>query len=116
MTRRHSDIPIHLALIVIAALTVLPFVFVLNNSLRRTSEQYHSFFGAPEAVTNLLRFTWFRLTGQTDRIELRIMPEAKDAKPLRLRAGDLPLTRLTYGKAVRKCWRELTRGFVYAWQ
>ena len=83
MTRRRSDIPIHLALIVIAALTLLPFLFVVNNSLRRTSEQYHSFFGAPEAVTNLLRFTWFRLSGQTDRIELRIMPEAKEGKPLR---------------------------------
>ena len=116
MRRRRSDIPIHLALIVIAALTLLPFLFVVNNSLRRTSEQYHSFFGAPEAVTNLLRFTWFRLSGQTDRIELRIMPEAKEGKPLMVRAADVPLTKLGYGEAIGKCWHELTRGFVYAWQ
>src|SRR5881275_3239575 len=40
------DLPIAIG---IAALTLLPFAFVLNNSLRRTSEQYHSFFGAPSA-------------------------------------------------------------------
>src|SRR5437773_7205860 len=114
--KRRSDIPIHLALIVIAALTLLPFLFVLNNSLRRTTEQYHSFFGAPEAVTNLLRFTWFKLTGQGDRIELRVMPEAKEGKPLNIRAADVPLTKLSYGEAVAKLWHELARGFIYAWQ
>src|SRR5437773_8149425 len=116
MRRRRSDIPIHLALIVIAALTLLPFLFVVNNSLRRTNEQYHSFFGAPEAVTNLVRFTWFKLTGRPDRIMLRVMPEAAQGKPLTVRATDVPLTRLSYGEAVGKCWHELARGFVYAWQ
>src|SRR5262249_3836709 len=106
---------IHCALIAIAAMTLLPFVFVLNNSLRRTHEQYHSFFGAPEAVTNLVRFTWFKLTGQNDQIKLRIMPEQQEGRPQSVRAADVPLTKLPYGQAVAKCWGELARGYGYAW-
>jgi ABC-type glycerol-3-phosphate transport system permease component len=116
MKRKRSDLPIHLALITIAALTLLPFFFVLNNSLRRTTEQYHSFFGPPAAVTNLVRFTWFKISGQTDRIELRIMPETEPGKPQRVRATDVPMTKLTYTAALRHCCDQLTRGFIYAWQ
>jgi len=72
MKRIRSDIPIHLALIAIAAMTLLPFVFVINNSMRRTSEQYHSFFGLPSALTAL-----------TDRVSARtgIRIEKRFASP-----------------------------------
>jgi len=116
MKQRHSDIPIHCVLIVIVGLTLLPFLFVVNNSLRRTTEQYHSFFGAPESVTNLVRFTWFRLTGQSDRIQMRILPESTNGKALNLRATDVPFTKISYGEAIRHNWHELTRGYIYAWQ
>ena len=116
MTRRRSDIPIHLVLIAIAALTLTPFVFVVNNSLRRTSEQYHGFFNPPAALVNLARFTWFEVTGQADRIQLRQLPEAEDGKPAKVRAADVPLTRLSYGAAMATSFRELTRGFVWAWR
>jgi ABC-type glycerol-3-phosphate transport system permease component len=53
MKKRTSDLPIHLVLVTILSLTLLPFVFVVNNSFRRTHEQYHSFFGLPEALRNL---------------------------------------------------------------
>jgi ABC-type glycerol-3-phosphate transport system permease component len=52
MKKKRSDLPIHCVLIVFAALTLLPFVFVVNNSFRRTHEQYRSFFGMPEALRN----------------------------------------------------------------
>jgi len=116
MKSKRSDIPIHLILILFAGLTLLPFVFVINNSFRRTTEQYHSFFGVPEAATNLVRFTWFKVTGQSDRIELRIMPERKDGKAQTVRAADVPMTRISYGEAMSNCWHELYKGFVYAWQ
>jgi ABC-type glycerol-3-phosphate transport system permease component len=116
MTRRRSDIPIHIALIAIAATTLLPFVFVINNSMRRTSEQYHSFFGLPSALTNLVRFTWFEVTGQSDRIQMRIMPEEIVNKPQSVRAADIPFTRVSYSQAMRSCWTEMARGFDYCWQ
>src|SRR5688572_10662579 len=52
MRKRRSDLPIHLVLVTILSLTLLPFVFVVNNSFRRTHEQYRSFFGLPEALRN----------------------------------------------------------------
>ena len=116
MKQKRSDIFIHLILLTILGLTLLPFVFVINNSFRRTNEQYHSFFGVPESASNLVRFTWFKLTGQPDRIELRIMPERKDGKAQTVRAADVPMTRISYGEAMSDCWHELYKGFVYAWQ
>ena len=55
MRKKRSDLAIHCVLIALLALTLLPFVFVVNNSFRRTHEQYHSFFGLPDAVTNAQR-------------------------------------------------------------
>src|SRR5688572_7176984 len=102
MKRRRSDIPIHAALIAIVAMTLLPFVFVVNNSMRRTSEQFHSFFGLPTALTDLVRFTWYAATGKSDQIEARPSPDA-------------PPQRTPYGAAMKLAWNELSRGFVYCW-
>jgi ABC-type glycerol-3-phosphate transport system permease component len=116
MRRRRSDIPIHLCLVAIAALTLLPLFFVVNNTHRRTTEQYHGFFGVPAAVQNVFRFTWLQVSGQSEQIKILILPEQVDGKPQLARAGDVPLTRVSYGRAMRSCWNELTRGFAWAWQ
>ena len=42
MKRKRNDILIHAILICISALTLLPFAFVLNNSLRTNSEMNHN--------------------------------------------------------------------------
>jgi len=116
MKHRRSDLPIHCVLVAILAITLLPFVFVINNALRRTSEQYHSFFGVPNAVSNVFRFTTYKLTGEGERIQVRIMPEQQKGRPQSVRAADVPLTTVTYGHAMRLSWREMTAGFKYAWQ
>ena len=116
MTKRRSDLPIHCVLIAILAITLLPFVFVINNALRRTSEQYHSFFGVPNALANVVRFTWFKVSGDADRIRVRILPEQQTGKPQSVRAADVPLTTIPYGQAMNLSWREMTAGFRYAWQ
>ncbi|HEV2294496.1 MAG TPA: carbohydrate ABC transporter permease [Tepidisphaeraceae bacterium] len=116
MKKTRSDLPIHLILIAILAITLLPFIFVINNSLRRTSEQYHSFFGVPNALSNIVRFTAYRLTGESERIQLRILPEPEPGKPQSVRAADVPLTTVPYAQAMRLSGRELTRGYDYAWQ
>jgi ABC-type glycerol-3-phosphate transport system permease component len=116
MKKRRSDLPIHCVLIAILAMTLLPFVFVINNSLRRTGEQYHSFFGVPTAVSNLVRFTWFKVAGDADRIQVRILPEPEKGKPQSVRAADVPFTTVPYAQGMRLAWRDLTAGFRYAWQ
>jgi ABC-type glycerol-3-phosphate transport system permease component len=116
MKKRRSDLPIHLVLLAFAALTLLPFIFVVNNSFRRTHEQYQSFFGLPEAVTNAVRFTWFAATGQPEKIQLKIMPETQAGKPQLVRQADVPMTRVSYGRGMRACWHDLTRGYVWSWQ
>ncbi|MGV3614709.1 MAG: carbohydrate ABC transporter permease [Fimbriimonas sp.] len=48
--RRINDLIIHTVLCLILALTLVPFVFLLNNSLRTNYELDHAFFGVPEAL------------------------------------------------------------------
>lgn len=55
---RLNDLAIHAVLITILALTLLPFVFLLNNSFRTNFELDHAFFGIPEA---LRRCEWPKL-------------------------------------------------------
>lgn len=50
--KRINDLLTHAALCLILAITLLPFVFLLNNSLRTNYELDHAFFGVPEALTN----------------------------------------------------------------
>ena len=97
MTRRRSDFPIHLILIAFVAMTLLPFVFVLNNSFRRSSENYHSFFALPAAIKNGATFTWLKITGRSDQIRQR------DQTPM------------TYPQAMRHVRSELSRGYLFAW-
>ena len=47
---RRNDLAIHAILIAILALTLLPFVFLLNNSFRTNFELDHAFFGIPNAL------------------------------------------------------------------
>ncbi|MAE64969.1 MAG: hypothetical protein CMJ18_11930 [Phycisphaeraceae bacterium] len=44
----------HLALILVASLTLLPFAFVVNNVFRSNTEFYHHFFSAPESFKGLV--------------------------------------------------------------
>ncbi len=48
--KRLNDLAIHVVLLVILGLTLLPFAFLLNNSLRTNYELDHAFFGVPAAL------------------------------------------------------------------
>src|SRR5688572_26433250 len=78
MKRRRSDLPIHAALIVFAALTLLPFLLVLNNAFRTNAELYHDYFGVPNAAKQMVQFTWYKVTGRSERIAVQVMPETSD--------------------------------------
>ncbi len=47
------ELVLHAFILVFAALSLLPFVFVLNNSFRTNSEIFHSFFGVPRALKDM---------------------------------------------------------------
>ena len=114
MRKRH-DIVIHAVLIFIVFLTMVPFLFVINNSLRTNMEIYHSFFGLPGSVKNLVRFTWYRLTGREDDIQLRRAPLEGGATG-DVRAADLPVETVGYGEAMGRLWEDLARGYRYSWK
>lgn len=48
--QRRNDLIIHGVLVTILALTLVPFVFLINNSLRTNYELDHAFFGLPKAL------------------------------------------------------------------
>ncbi|HIJ75019.1 MAG TPA: carbohydrate ABC transporter permease [Candidatus Hydrogenedentes bacterium] len=62
--RRVRNGAMHLVVAAVAALTLLPFVFVLNNSFRTNSEIYHSFFGLPNALKDMAQAGGAALRGR----------------------------------------------------
>ncbi|RYG35783.1 carbohydrate ABC transporter permease [bacterium] len=48
--KRGNDLLLHAILLTILGLTLVPFVFLLNNSFRSNYELDHAFFGIPEAL------------------------------------------------------------------
>jgi ABC-type glycerol-3-phosphate transport system permease component len=49
--RRIADLLTHAVLILLLVIILLPFLFLINNSLRTNYEMDHAFFGLPEALT-----------------------------------------------------------------
>jgi len=111
--RKKHEIFIHAILIFIVFLTMLPFLFVVNNSFRTNSEMYHAFFGFPDSLKNMARFSWFQATGQKDRIELKIFDEKQTDY---MRAADMKPKNLSYGDAMGRMFVDLTRGYRYSWE
>lgn len=113
MNNRRQQILIHAILISLLALTLLPFFFVLNNSVRTNSELNHSFFGLPRSFKQAASFTWYRASGQPDKIKLRAEPD--DAVKEKRLAADIPPETLPYGEAMSRLWNDTTKGYDYAW-
>lgn len=114
MNRHRQRIILHLILLGFVALTLLPFVFVVNNSLRTTAEINRSFYGLPQAGKDLVRFTWYELTGQSERIELRQSRVPGEAGG-DVRAADAVPEQLPYGRAMAESWGRLSDGYRIAW-
>ncbi len=106
MKRKHPDKLIHAILIPLVILILLPYAFVINSSLRDNAELNHSYFGVPRDISLAVRFTWYHITGQTNRIQLRLNDdEATASSP----------TVLPYSQAMGYLWRDSTKGYRYAW-
>jgi ABC-type glycerol-3-phosphate transport system permease component len=51
--KRRNDIVLYAIIGTFSALTLLPFLFVINNSFRTNTEIFHSFFGTPDAFKEI---------------------------------------------------------------
>jgi ABC-type glycerol-3-phosphate transport system permease component len=96
--RKRTDILLHLVLLAISALTLTPFAFVINNSLRTNSEMNHAFFGLPASVKSMVQVTWLKVTGRDARIETSEL------------AGHA-----SYSRSMARLWSDATRGYRFAW-
>jgi len=105
---------IHSILIVILVLTMIPFLFVLNNSLRTGTEIYHSFFGAPRSIRNMAKFTYYQVSGKKDKIRLKV-PEENEQGEEEIDAGFIE-KRLPYSDAMKRSKEDLTKGYRFSWK
>ncbi|MCO5297102.1 MAG: carbohydrate ABC transporter permease [Fimbriimonadaceae bacterium] len=105
MRRRGGQIWLHAALLAILGLTLLPFAFVLNNSLRTNSEMNHSFFGWPKAAVAGAEYTRERLSGRTEGFKVAASTEKGAA-----------VRRVGYWEAMRVVASQLGQGYAYAWE
>ncbi|MBI5095121.1 MAG: carbohydrate ABC transporter permease [Candidatus Hydrogenedentes bacterium] len=93
---------LHSLVIAFAAATLLPFVFVVNNSLRTNAEQYHAFFGAPQSLKKVIGNLPAALRGSNATVTV----EDKEG-----------LSRqVTPREAVRLSGRVAFKGYRYAWE
>jgi ABC-type glycerol-3-phosphate transport system permease component len=97
-----SRILLHGVLLAFAALTLLPFIFVLNNSFRGNTEMYHSFFGLPDAL---------------ERAVALAKPAWNDAQTPITITEDLGTVRqVSPREALAFHLGEALRGYKYAWE
>lgn len=123
--KQRRDLLIHAILLTLLFLTMVPFAFVLNNSMRTNPEMYRSFFGVPAALKNAAQFTWMTLSGKGEAIELRVREDglvadaAAAEAPVPAEVGE-PVSRwriqkMEYGEAMSRVGGTLTEGYRHAW-
>jgi ABC-type glycerol-3-phosphate transport system permease component len=106
---RRRELPIHIALCAFLLLTMTPFAFVVNNSLRTNSEMYRHFFSVPQGIKDAARCTWLEATGRGGQIELKLAESDAPGAEMKPRA-------MPYGEAMRHLWDTLSKGYRYAWK
>lgn len=100
--KRRRQIALHLLILLFAAATMLPFFFVLNNSLRSNAEMYHSFFGLPDSLQVVASAAPGAAAGSEELVAVEDEEGAlREAPP---------------GEAMMIALRTATKGFRQAWQ
>jgi len=113
MKKKNQTI-IYIILGLTAFLTMVPFIFVINSSLRTNNEVYRSFFGLPQALTSMVRFSWYKISNQEELIQLKVADEQEIHE--NVRPGEITAKQLTYGQSMKHLWGDLTRGYKYSWK
>jgi len=110
---RKRTIAIHAILMVFVVWTLIPFLFVINNSFRTTSELERSFFGLPKSLGRMATFTLYELTGKSDKIVIRTEVEGDNDWGS---GGQTEMKTLEYGDSMRLLWQDLTSGYRLSWK
>ncbi len=98
---RLREIGLHVVIGVFAFLTMIPFVFVLNNSFRTNNEMYHEFFGLPNAFKDMLH-----AAGKLD-------DEGAEVKAL---TEDGDIESQPPREAIKTLWLTATKGYRLGWE
>jgi len=99
---RTTRIWLHLALILFAVLALVPFAFVINNSMRNNTEIYHSFFGLPEAFRGYSTAWFSRLRGDDAPVPVKLDDgEVRQAAP----AEAMSIYKERAATGYRSAWR-----------
>lgn len=85
---------------VFAALTLIPFAFVLNNSFRTNNEMYHEFFGLPNALKGMV---WCVGVLNQEEVRVEVINERGETESLPPRP------------ALKQFWRTATKGYRVGW-
>lgn len=67
---RGRQLTIHAILLAFSALTLLPFVFMVNNVFRSNAEFYHAFFSVPAAFSDIADLTGRALAGDDSPVTM----------------------------------------------
>ncbi|RLD12067.1 MAG: hypothetical protein DRI44_01965 [Chlamydiae bacterium] len=94
---------LHLSILAFASLTLLPFYFVINNSFRSNTEMYHSFFGFPKTLEQLIVCSYKTIKGEKGTIVVNDEQEQISKT-------------LTYKDAVKFYFDSVTRNYKSAWK
>ncbi|MCL5269761.1 MAG: carbohydrate ABC transporter permease [bacterium] len=92
---------IHLVIIFFSTLTLTPFAFVINNSMRNNTEFYHKFFGLPEALGVLINAGAATFTNPAAIFET----VDENDEPIVVEARE----------AVHYAWMRLTKSYRQSW-
>ncbi len=99
ITRR--DLILHVIIGFFAVLTLVPFLFTLNNAWRTNAEMFRSFFGLPESLTQMVEAKRAQWAGVDAQFEV----ETDEGEVITVGAAE----------ACGYLWRTATRGFRRSW-
>lgn len=104
---------LHAILLTLAFLTLIPFFFVLNNSVRTNAEIDRDPFGPPAAIGRLFTFTAAELSGNREAIQIRRLDGIDMATAETM--ADIPYEQVTWGEGMSAQWRIISEGYITAW-
>jgi ABC-type glycerol-3-phosphate transport system permease component len=109
--RKSSDLWIHVALAVVAALTLIPFLLTIGNSFRTNAELYKSLVAAPDSWRRAVVLSWYEVTGQQVQLVRQTHSEVAQS-----RGSSEGRDAVSYVEAMNEVWEDSIGGYTSAWR
>ena len=104
--KKRTELLIHAVLLGSVILTMLPFLFVLNNSFRTNTEMYYSFFGLPNAFKQMVTLTIDTAVGRDHPVISQALKEELEHNNS---------SAISYRKQMAILWARMIKGYRYCW-